>query len=75
MNNTYKTCNKCGVSKRRIEFYKNSRTKDRLHGWCKDCCIEAAKQWQKDNKDRINFNKLRRRTAARTAEHTMREEW
>ena len=60
-----KICGKCGKRKPVFDFYMNKRTADKLHGWCKSCCIKAAKIWQKINKDRINFNKTRKRAAKR----------
>ena len=57
----YKICNKCGDPKQLTEFYENKRTKDGLHGWCKSCCIEAAKLRQRKNKGRIALLRKRRR--------------
>lgn len=63
-----KKCNKCGVVKEESEFGKNKRSKDGLHFICKTCkreqdkawgdkhrdkLNEAAKQWRKENPDKV----------------------
>ena len=60
-----KTCGKCGKPKDLKLFYENKRTADKLHNWCKDCCIEAAKAYQVANKGRIALLRKRRRIAKR----------
>lgn len=32
-----KVCSQCKVEKDSVEFHKNSRSKDALHCWCKEC--------------------------------------
>lgn len=66
-----KICGKCNMDKNLKEFYENTRTADRLHGWCKECCIAAAKVWQIENKERIALLRKRRRIALRTLNKTI----
>jgi hypothetical protein len=48
-----KFCKKCLIEKEVICFNKQSKAKDGLHSWCKDCeCLEKAKYY-KQNKDKI----------------------
>lgn len=49
-----KTCKTCRVEKDESEFYKHKLTKDGLRPSCKQCGIEATKQWQRDNPAAVN---------------------
>ena len=46
-------CTKCGVTKDITEFQQHKQTKDGIHPWCKQCCSEYQKKYQKKNKDKI----------------------
>ena len=39
-----KQCGKCGVKKEASAFYKNKKTKDGLHYWCKQCLLKRVKE-------------------------------
>ena len=71
-----KKCNKCGLMKDESEFGKNKRSKDGLHFICKSCkhevdkqwaekhrdqLKEAAKQWRKDNPDKVVAQRQQRK--------------
>jgi hypothetical protein len=45
-----KICAQCGVEKPVSEFYKNSRSKDSLHSYCKKCNKEKAAAYRKTDK-------------------------
>ena len=47
-----KTCTRCGRTKHATEFAKNSRTKDKLFNFCKECATSHAKEWVVANQDR-----------------------
>lgn len=38
-----KICSKCKTEKPKSEFSCNKKTKDKLNGWCKDCCNNSYK--------------------------------
>jgi hypothetical protein len=44
-----KRCPKCGIEKARTEFNKDSRTKDGLRGWCRDCTRADSRERYKRN--------------------------
>ena len=48
---TSKTCNRCGISKLSVEFYKNSSSKDGLQGHCKLCHKEYMTDYRRDNRE------------------------
>lgn len=39
-----KTCTRCGAAKPAAEFYKQRKSKDGLHAWCKDCFKKQARE-------------------------------
>lgn len=45
-----KRCPKCGDKKSETEFWKSSRTRDGLYGWCKDCTRENQRKYHKTDK-------------------------
>jgi hypothetical protein len=46
-----KRCTKCGVEKPKDSFNKQSRQKDGLSSWCKDCCREYRQQNKSRSKE------------------------
>ena len=44
-----KVCKKCNINKELFQFNKKSDTKDKLHPYCKNCCINITKKWQNIN--------------------------
>lgn len=52
---TTKICKKCGVEKPLDEFSKDKKNKkDGRTSWCKECTKEYRKQYNKQNKEKIN---------------------
>ena len=60
-----KFCSKCDAFKSFAGFGKNSKSKDRLHSQCKECCNKASKtfreknpeymgKWREENRERYN---------------------
>jgi hypothetical protein len=56
---TEKTCNKCGQLKPASAFGPDPRVRDGLRGWCKQCHVDHATQWNKDHPDRFRLNQRR----------------
>ena len=50
-----KTCSKCGESKPRSEFYKNSNTRDRLRPECKVCLRAYMANWYDAKPPRMRY--------------------
>tara|TARA_R110002020_G_C15944375_1_gene744990 strand:- start:33 stop:641 length:609 start_codon:yes stop_codon:yes gene_type:complete len=48
-----KTCSKCKEQKPHSEFHKNKTRKDGLQSHCKKCQSRCAKQYYKENKEKI----------------------
>lgn len=48
---TDKTCAKCGETKERAEFYRQSAAKDGLQAWCKSCAKYRSALWRKEHPD------------------------
>lgn len=46
----FKKCTCCGQEKSLDNFYKNTRTKDKLTSWCKDC---TKKRYLADKQDNV----------------------
>lgn len=46
-------CSKCGVDKNRSEFFKDSKSKDRLRSSCKECDSKKARERYIKNKEKI----------------------
>lgn len=44
-----KLCSRCNLPKHKSEFGKDPKTRDGLRHWCKQCCNETNKEWQKSN--------------------------
>lgn len=40
-------CVRCGETKPASEFYKDKKTKDGLHSYCKDCSKAKIREWRK----------------------------
>lgn len=47
-----KTCRRCETTKLVGEFHKDSRSRDGLYSYCKQCNSEKATAWKKANPDR-----------------------
>lgn len=47
-----RTCTKCGESKSKTDFYKDSKSKDGFKFWCKVCSNSATKEWENKNKEK-----------------------
>ena len=47
-----KQCTKCGEWKSKSEYHKNSKAKDGLYHWCKECARALGKNWYNANKER-----------------------
>jgi len=43
-----KPCSRCKKVQPLTEFGPNKQTKDRLQSWCKTCCREKNRQWQRE---------------------------
>ena len=52
-----KTCVRCRLSKPLSEFHKNSRSKDGLYSYCKECNKEKAAQYLKTDKGKAALRK------------------
>ena len=63
-----KRCYKCKQNKDKTEFYKASREKDGLAGWCKACAAVYAKKHYKANKKA--WSKYRRQHYIDNKDHT-----
>lgn len=49
-----KVCNKCGLEKPHVDFYKHKLTSDGLRGECKSCIKLHNQSYHKENKERNN---------------------
>jgi 5-methylcytosine-specific restriction endonuclease McrA len=49
----YKTCTKCGQTKLRSAFHKQSTAKEGLTSRCKDCNNEASKGYRESNHEKV----------------------
>lgn len=47
----------CLKEKNEIEFCKNSKSKDRLNFYCKECCGEKSKRYRQYNPEKWQFQK------------------
>lgn len=56
-----KKCALCGIEKDVSEFGKNSRNKDGLHSYCKECNKKKAKEFNKTEKGKVNVIKAQRK--------------
>lgn len=56
-----KLCKLCGQYKDVSEFGKNSRNKDGLHSYCKECNAKKAKEYNKTEKGKINVKRALKR--------------
>jgi hypothetical protein len=56
-----KTCSKCKINKKLIDFYKKSASKDGYRSECKECNNKSSKvykiNWYNANKERLKENK------------------
>lgn len=70
MNDSMKTCTKCGETKVIEEFnYRSGLTKSgarRRHSWCKQCVNRNVTKWQSKNPERVNAR--RRKYYAKNAD-------
>lgn len=48
-----KRCSACQIEKSEINFYKSSRSKDKLHTQCKECANNKSKMWRQHNPEKI----------------------
>lgn len=49
-----KVCSKCGIEKPKSEFRKDSKSKDQLGYWCKECDREYKRQYYAIHRDKVN---------------------
>ena len=57
-------CPRCLGWKRESDFRPNSRMRDGLDSWCRECHVVATRAWRKRNRDYVEA-----RNAARRAEY------
>ena len=71
LGNSMKTCTKCGLPKKKSEFYKRKTNKDGLRYWCKECDKKYAARWNKKNPEKhtANVNKWKSDNRERHLEH------
>lgn len=60
-----KTCTKCGIEKLQSQFYRCARSHDGFQTYCKEC----AKQYHKDNSERVYVTHKNYRLTHRDAAH------
>lgn len=58
-----KRCPKCHEAKARSEFHKDSRNKDGLYAYCKECNKAKARAWAAANPDKVLARSQRRAAA------------
>jgi hypothetical protein len=69
---TEANCTRCHRWKPLEAFHPNPRLRTGLQSWCKECQLEATRQWRAENREYIeNYNATRR--AAYRAEHPLEE--
>lgn len=51
-----KICSKCKESKEELFFFRQKRTRDKLHCYCKSCSIKGNLEWRKNNRKRNSEN-------------------
>lgn len=56
-----KTCSKCGLTKKRADFYPKSDGFDGLFGHCRECHYSAGKRWRRENPSKSSEYALKRR--------------
>lgn len=56
-----KTCALCKVEKENSEFSRNSRNRDGLHSYCKECNKLKAKMFNKTDKGKINVKNAQKK--------------
>lgn len=71
MDETPKRCSKCEVYKPREAFNKNSKKRDGLQNYCRDCSKARAEDWYRDNTDehRTRARRWKADNPERVAEH------
>lgn len=53
-----KVCSKCQLQKPQSRFHKNSKSRDGLHCYCKECRAKIQKEYRQENKEKITaYNK------------------
>lgn len=67
---TEKQCRKCGEVKPLLEFYAHRGTKDRRANYCRTCSQEIAREWRRNNAE-----KVRAQNRARTADPAARRRY
>lgn len=48
-----KKCTICDKDKPLEDFYKNSKSKDKLFPYCKKCALHKSKKYRQDNKEKV----------------------
>lgn len=48
-----KICSRCNKHLEKIDFYKDSKSKDGLFSYCKKCSWEVAQSWRERNKGKV----------------------
>ncbi len=54
-----KTCVRCGAVKQITEFYRHKRSADGRNSYCQECSRSYAREWKKNNPERVNEGRLR----------------
>mgnify|MGYP003536459623 CR=1 FL=1 len=75
-----KRCTRCGVEKPKDKFSRQSRQKDGLSPWCKDCCKEyrqqtkeRSREYQREYYKKHNETKKQYRRDRLTEIHTLKQ--
>jgi len=70
-----KICSKCGIEKDISEYCKHKRLKDGINTWCKDCCNDISKNYNKNNKEKIKENRKQWRINNREVIKKRNDQW
>jgi hypothetical protein len=54
-----KLCKECGLEKNTKCFYKETKKKNGLSAWCRDCKDKSTKKWRKNNPEKVQKTKLK----------------
>jgi len=58
---TSKMCSTCQVNKPTYKFNHDSYAADGFHHKCKQCSVEHVREWNNNNRDRVNAHERNRR--------------